>query len=72
MTEELFELMLEFGVEMNLLAERFPQLADELMGRVEVIGEWVGRCDYNLLYVKSCSIDGTKSSKSQTVMAGRE
>jgi hypothetical protein len=30
----LFELMLELGVEMDLLGERLQQLADELMGRV--------------------------------------
>ena len=43
LAEELFELMLEFVVEMDLLAERLQQLADELMGRLEVVGEWVGR-----------------------------
>ena len=51
LAEELFELMLEFGVEMNLLAERLQQLADELMGRFEVVGEWVGRGDHTLYYV---------------------
>ena len=48
LAEELFELMLEFGVEMNLLAERLQQLADELMGRFDVVGEWVGRGDHTL------------------------
>jgi hypothetical protein len=51
LAEELFELMLEFGVEMNLLAERLQQLADELMGRLEVVGEWVGRGDHTHSYV---------------------
>jgi hypothetical protein len=50
--EELFELMLELGVEMELLGERLQQLADELVGRLEVIGEWVGRSDHTPLYVK--------------------
>ena len=49
LAEELFELMLEFGVEMKLLAERLQQLADELMGRLEVVGEWVGRGDHTLI-----------------------
>jgi hypothetical protein len=43
--------MLELGVEMELLAERLQQLADELMGRLEVVGEWVGRGDHTLYYV---------------------
>jgi hypothetical protein len=51
LSEELFELMLEFGVEMNLLGERLQQLADELMGRLEVVGEWVGRADHTPYYV---------------------
>jgi hypothetical protein len=51
LAEELFELMLEFGVEMDLLAERLQQLADELMRRLEVVGEWVGRGDHTLYYV---------------------
>jgi hypothetical protein len=49
--EELFELMLEFGVKMDLLAERLQQLADELMGRFEVAGKWVGRADHTPYYV---------------------
>jgi hypothetical protein len=44
--EELFELMLELGVEMELLGERLQQLADELVGRLEVAGEWVGGGDH--------------------------
>ena len=51
LSEELFELMLELGVEMNLLGERLQQLADELMGRLEVVGEWVGRADHTPYYV---------------------
>ena len=43
LAEELFELMLEFGVEMKLLAERLQQLADELMGRLDVVRERVAR-----------------------------
>ena len=43
--------MLEFGVEMNLLAERLQQLADELMGRLDIVGEWVGRGDHTPNYV---------------------
>jgi hypothetical protein len=39
--EELFELMLELLVEMDLLVERGEQLTDELMGRFEVVGEGV-------------------------------
>jgi hypothetical protein len=51
LAEELFKLMLELGVEMNLLAERLQQLADELMGRLDVVGEWVGRGDHTPNYV---------------------
>jgi hypothetical protein len=51
LAEELFELMLELGVEMDLLGERLQQLADELMGRLEVVGEWVGRGDHTPYYV---------------------
>jgi hypothetical protein len=36
---------------MDLLAERLQQLADELMRRLEVVGEWVGRGDHTLYYV---------------------
>jgi len=46
LAEELFELMLEFRVEMDLLAERLQQLADELMGRLEVVGARVGRGEH--------------------------
>ncbi len=50
--------MLELLVEMNLLAERLQQLADELMGRFEVAGEWIGQGDHTLYYVDACSIVG--------------
>src|SRR5262249_32981320 len=52
LAEELFELMLKFGVEMNLLAQRLQQLADELMGRLEVVREWIGRGDHTSYYVE--------------------
>jgi hypothetical protein len=58
LAEELFELMLKFGVEMNLLAERLQQLADELVGRLDVVGERVGRGDHTLYYVDACSFVG--------------
>ena len=48
LAEELFELMLEFGVEMDLLAECLQQLADELMGRFEIVWEWVRGGDHPL------------------------
>jgi hypothetical protein len=38
--EGLFELMLEIGVEMGLLAEGLDQLADEPVSGLEVVGEW--------------------------------
>ena len=38
--EELFELVLEFGVEVGLLAEGLEQLADEPVGGLEVVGKW--------------------------------
>ncbi|MGZ3357235.1 MAG: hypothetical protein ACXVBO_20600 [Isosphaeraceae bacterium] len=41
--EELFELVLELLVEMGLLMERREQLADELMGRFQVVGKLLGR-----------------------------
>ena len=63
LAEELFELMLELGVEMDLLAERLQQLADELMGRLEVVGEWVGRGDHTLYYVDVCSFVGANFSE---------
>jgi hypothetical protein len=63
LTEELFELMLEFGVEMDLLAERLQQLADELMGRFEVVGERVGRGDHTPNYVDVCSFVGANFSE---------
>ena len=63
LAEELFELMLEFGVEVDLLAERLQQLADELMGRFEVVGERVGRGDHTPNYVDVCSFVGAKFSE---------
>ena len=63
LAEELFELMLELGVEMDLLAERLQQLADELMGRLEVVGEWVGRGDHTPYYVDVCSFVGANFSE---------
>ncbi len=41
LAEELFELVLELLVEMELLAQRLEQLADELMGRFQVVRELV-------------------------------
>ena len=58
LAKELFELVLELLVEMDLLAERLQQLADELMGRFEVVGEWIGEGDHTLYYVDACSIVG--------------
>src|SRR3954471_10576390 len=46
LAEELFDLVLELGVEVDLLGERLQQLADELMGRLEVVGEWSRRADH--------------------------
>src|SRR5262249_45375080 len=56
--EELFELMLELRVEMELLCERLQQLADELMGGLEVAGEWVSRGDHTPYYADVCSFVG--------------
>ena len=58
LAEELFELVLELVVEMDLLAERLQQLADELMGRFQVVREWIGEGDHTLYYVDACSIVG--------------
>jgi hypothetical protein len=41
LVEELFELVLELLVEMNLLTERREQFADEPMGGFQVVGKWV-------------------------------
>jgi hypothetical protein len=71
MAQELFELMLEFGVEVELLGERLQQLADEPMGRLEIIGERVVRGDHTPQYVDRCSIVGAKFSESQIAMTGR-
>jgi hypothetical protein len=59
----LFELMLELGVEMNLLAERLQQLADELVGRLDVVGERVGRGDHTPNYVDVSSFVGANFSE---------
>ena len=58
MAEKLFELVLELLVEMDLLTKRFQQLADELMGRFQVVGEWIREGDHTLYYVDVCSIVG--------------
>ncbi len=54
LAEELLELVLELVDEMRLLAERLEQLADELMGRPEVIGEWIIEGDHILYYEDAC------------------
>jgi hypothetical protein len=38
-----------------LLAERFQQLADELMGSFQIAGEWIGDGDHIQYYVNACS-----------------
>ena len=72
LAEELFELVLELGVEVDLLAERLQQLADELMGGLEVVGEWVGRGDHTLYYVDVCSFVGANFSEFWRGVTGRE
>ena len=67
----MFELMLELGVEMELLGERLQQLADELMGRLEVVGEWFGQGDHTLYYVDVCSFVGAKFSEFWRGVRGR-
>ena len=47
--KELFELVLELFVEMNLLTKRLQQLADELMGRFQIIWQWVRDGDHTLI-----------------------
>jgi hypothetical protein len=42
---------LELFVEMNLLTKRLQQLADELMGRFQIIREWVRDADHTRYYV---------------------
>src|SRR6516165_255625 len=54
LAEELFELVLELLVEMDLLRQRLEQLADELMGRLQVVGEWIGGGDHTPYYVDAC------------------
>jgi hypothetical protein len=63
--------MLEFGVEMDLLGERLQQLADELMGRFEVVGKWVARGDHTLYYVDAFLFVGAKSSEFLRGVVGR-
>ena len=46
--------MLELFVEMNLLTKRLQQLANELMGRFQIIGEWVRDGEHALYYVDGC------------------
>ena len=58
LAEELFELVLELLVEMDLLSERLQQLTDELMGRFQIVREWVREGDHTLYYVDGCSIVG--------------
>ena len=63
LAKELFELMLELLVEMDLLTERLQQLADELMGRFQIIREWVRDGDHTLYYVDGCSSVGALFSE---------
>ena len=62
LAEELLELVLELLVEMDLLGERLQQLTDELMGRLQVVREWVREGDHTLYYVDGCSIVGALCS----------
>ena len=61
--KELFELVLELLVEMDLLTKRLQQLADELMGRFQIIWEWVRDGDHTLYYVDACSSVGALFSE---------
>ena len=58
LAEELLELVLELLVEMDLLGQRLQQLTDELMGRLQVVREWIREGDHTLYYVDACSIVG--------------
>ena len=58
LAEELFELVLELLVEVDLLRQRLQQLADELMGCFQVVREWISEGDHALYYVDACSIAG--------------
>ena len=49
---------------MDLLAERLQQLADELMGRFEVVGEWVGRGDHTPI-LRRCVLDCLRTDFSE-------
>ena len=61
--QKLFELVLELLVEMDLLTKRLQQLADELMGRFQIIWEWVRDADHTLYYVETCSSVGALFSE---------
>ena len=61
--QKLFELVLELLVEMDLLTKRLQQLADELMGRFQIIWEWVRDGDHTLYYVDKCSSVGALFSE---------
>jgi hypothetical protein len=50
--------VLELLVEMDLLSQRLQQLTDELMGRFQVVREWIREGDHTLYYVDGCSIVG--------------
>jgi hypothetical protein len=50
LAEELLELVLALLVEVDLLGQRLQQLADELMGRLEVVREWVREGDHTPYY----------------------
>ena len=63
LAEELFKLVLELVVEMKLLGERLQQLTDELMGRFQVVREWISEGDHTLYYVDECSIVGALFSE---------
>jgi hypothetical protein len=72
LAEELFELMLELLIEMDLLVERREQLADELMRRFQVIGECVHeRGVHTLYYVDACSVVGIIFSEFWRGVTGR-
>jgi hypothetical protein len=55
--------VLELLVEMDLLTKRLQQLADELMGRFQIIWEWVRDGDHTLYYVDACSSVGALFSE---------
>ena len=61
LAEELFELMLELGVEVGLLAEGLDQLADEPVGGVEVVGEWVSASIGVIPSIRTPTVDVTEN-----------